>query len=261
MSSAGLSKYGPVPGDYSPEEWEARCDLAACYRLVDHYGWSDLFGTHISLRVPGTDHFLLNPYGMLFGEITASSLVKVDQDGNTIGETDYPINPAGFTIHSAVHMSSHEMNAVLHTHTRAGNAVACMKDGLLPYHQKALTILGFVGYHDYESVALDHDERERIVKSLGGGRILVLRNHGLLTVGETIGEAFFWMYRMEAACQYQVDMLSLGQELQPPSQEVQDYTIDIGKKIFGKGGSASKNMQWPVMIRKLESETIDDWRQ
>ena len=158
MSSAALSKYGPVPGDYSPEEWESRCDLAACYRLVDHYGWSDLFGTHISLRVPGTDHFLLNPYGMLFGEITASSLVKVDQDGNMLTESEYPINPAGFTIHSAVHMASHEMNAVLHTHTRAGNAVSCMKDGLLPYHQKALTILGFVGYHDYESVALDHDD-------------------------------------------------------------------------------------------------------
>ena len=261
MSSAALSKYGPVPGDYSPEEWEARCDLAACYRLVEHYGWSDLFGTHISLRIPGTDHFLLNPYGMLFGEITASSLVKVDQDGNTIGKADYPINPAGFTIHSAVHMSSHEMNAVLHTHTRAGNAVACMKDGLLPYHQKALTIHGFVSYHDYESVALDHDERERIVKSLGNGNILVLRNHGLLTVGETIGEAFFWMYRMEMACQYQVDILGMGQELQLPTKKVQDYTIDIGKKIFGKGGSASKNMQWPAMLRKLERETINDWRQ
>ena len=132
---------------------------------------------------------------------------------------------------------------------------------LLPYHQKALTILGFVGYHDYESVALDHDERERIVTGLGDGRILVLRNHGLLTVGETIGEAFFWMYRMEMACQYQVDILSMGQELQPPSKDVQEYTIDIGKKIFGKGGSASKNMQWPAMIRKLERETIDAWRQ
>ena len=206
--------------------------------------------------MPGTDHFLLNPYGMLF-EITASSLVKVDQDGNMLTESEYPINPAGFTI-AAVHMSSHEMNASC-THTRAGNA-CLLKRASFPII-KGSTLLGFVGYHDYESVALDHDERERIVKSLGGGRILVLRNHGLLTVGETIGEAFFWMYRMEAACQYQVDMLSLGQELQPPSQEVQDYTITIGKKIFGKGGSASKNMQWPAMIRKLERETIDDWRQ
>ena len=158
-------------------------------------------------------------------------------------------------------MSSDDMNAVLHTHTRAGNAVACMEDGLLPYHQKALTLIPFVAYHDYESVALDHDERARIVEHLGDARILVLRNHGLLTVGESIGEAFFWMYRMEMACQYQVDILSIGQELQPPSKDVQEYTIDIGKKIFGKGGSASKNMQWPAMIRKLERETIDDWRQ
>ena len=260
MSSAGLSKYGQVPSGYSPEEWEARCDLAACYQLVEHYGWSDLFGTHISLRVPGTDHFLLNPYGVLFGEITASSLIKVDEDGNTIGDSDYPINPAGFTIHSAIHMSETKLNAVLHTHTRAGNAVACMKEGLLPYHQKALTVLGFVKYHDYESVALDHDERERLVKHLDDGRVLVLRNHGLLTVGETIAEAFFWMFRMETACQYQVDILSCGRELQLPSQEVQDYTIMMGKKLFGAGGSAAKNQQWPAMIRKLEHAVGTDWR-
>jgi ribulose-5-phosphate 4-epimerase/fuculose-1-phosphate aldolase len=260
MPTPGLSKYGHVPSQYSPEEWEARCDLAACYRLVEHYGWSDLFGTHISLRVPGTDHFLLNPYGMLFGEITASSLVKVDHEGNMLDDSDYPINPAGFTIHSAVHMSSPTMNAVLHTHTRAGNAVACMKEGLLPYHQKALTVLGFVRYHDYESVALDHDERERLVDHLGDGRVLVLRNHGLLTVGETIAEAFFWMFRMETACQYQVDMLSSGRELQPPTKDVQDFTIEMGMKLFGKGGSAAKNQQWPAMIRKLEREVGDDWR-
>ncbi|NKB58024.1 MAG: hypothetical protein GKS00_17005 [Alphaproteobacteria bacterium] len=259
MPTAGLSKYGPVPSQFSPEEWEARCDLAACYRLVDLYGWSDLFGTHISLRVPGTEHFLLNPYGLLFGEITASSLIKVDQDGQVVGEAEYPINPAGFTIHSAIHMSSYELNAVLHTHTRAGNAVACMKEGLLPYHQKALTLIGFVSYHDYESVALDHSERERLVKDLGDGRIMVLRNHGLLTVGETIAEAFFWMYRMEMACQYQVDLLSLGRELQLPSKETQDYTIEMGKKLFGKGGSASKNMQWGAMTRKLEREVGTDW--
>jgi len=249
-----------VPSGYSPEEWEARCDLAACYQLVEHYGWSDLFGTHISLRVPGTDHFLLNPYGVLFGEITASSLIKVDEDGNTIGDSDYPINPAGFTIHSAIHMSETKLNAVLHTHTRAGNAVACMKEGLLPYHQKALTVLGFVKYHEYESVALDHDERERLVKHLDDGRVLVLRNHGLLTVGETIAEAFFWMFRMETACQYQVDILSCGRELQLPSQEVQDYTIMMGKKLFGAGGSAAKNQQWPAMIRKLERAVGTDWR-
>ena len=183
---SSLGRHGPVPGESNAVEWETRCDLAACYRLMDHYGWSDLFGTHISLRVPGTEHFLLNPYGMLFGEITASSLIKVDEDGNIVGERNFPINPTGFTIHSAVHLSSDVMNAVLHTHTPAGTAVSCMKDGLLPSNQKALLILGMVAYRDYGSVALDHSERERILNNLGDNRILVLRNHGLLTVGETI---------------------------------------------------------------------------
>jgi ribulose-5-phosphate 4-epimerase/fuculose-1-phosphate aldolase len=147
-TTSSLGRHGPVPGESNAVEWETRCDLTACYRLVDHYGWSDLFGTHISLRVPGTEHFLLNPYGMLFGEITASSLIKVDEGGYIVGESDFPINPAGFTIHSAVHLSSDVMNAVLHTHTPAGNAVSCMKDGLLPSNQKALLILGTVAYHD-----------------------------------------------------------------------------------------------------------------
>jgi ribulose-5-phosphate 4-epimerase/fuculose-1-phosphate aldolase len=248
------------PTDMSPEEWQARCDLAACYRLVDLYGWSDLFGTHISLRVPGTDHFLLNPYGMLFDEITASSLIKVDQDGKLLSDSEFPINPAGFTIHSAIHMSSHTMNAVLHTHTRAGNAVACMREGLLPNNQKALTVLGFVAYHDYESVALNLEERERIVNDLGDGRILVLRNHGLLTVGETIGEAFSFMARMETACQYQVDILSCGRPLQELSEETQKLVIEQGRKIFGDGRREKYDVQWQAMLRKLEREKGDGWR-
>ena len=252
-TTSGLGRHGAVPSEFTDIEWDARCDLAACYRLADHYGWTDLFGTHFSLRVPGTEHFLLNPYGMLFGEITASSLIKVDQDGNTIGESD-------FTIHSAVHMSSDTMNAVLHTHTPAGNAVACMKDGLLPSNQKALLIHGLVTYHEYESVALDHSERERIVSDLGDGRIMVLRNHGLLTVGETIAEAFFWMYRMETACQYQVDILSMGQELQFPTKATQDYTIEWGKKQGGNRRIEMEPRQWAAMIRQLEREVGTDWR-
>jgi ribulose-5-phosphate 4-epimerase/fuculose-1-phosphate aldolase len=244
----------------SPVEWDARCDLAACYRLVDMHGWSDFFGTHISLRVPGTEHFLLNPFGMLFGEITASSLIKVDHAGNIVGESDYPINPAGFTIHSAVHMASDRFNAVLHTHTRAGNAVACMKEGLLPNNQKALTMLGFVAYHDYESIALNHDERERIVNDLGDSRVLVLRNHGLLTVGETIGEAFMWMARMEMACQYQVDILSCGREIQEVSEESQQLVIEQSRKIFGDNGPVRYGPQWQAMVRKLERESSTDWR-
>ena len=258
--TTSLGRHGAVPEEFSDVEWEARCDLAACYRLVDLYGWTDLFGTHLSLRIPGTEHFLLNPYGMLFGEITASSLIKVDQDGNTIGESDFPINPAGFTIHSAVHMSSDKMNAVMHTHTRAGNAVASMKEGLLPLNQKALLIHAAVTYHDYESVALDHSERERIVNDLGDGRVMVLRNHGLLTVGETIAEAFFWMYRMETACQYQVDALSMGQELQYPNQETIDYTINVGRKIQANRRVEMETRQWAAMIRQLEREVGDDWR-
>ncbi len=259
-TTTSLGHHGPVPGEFSAVEWDARCDLAACYRLVDHYGWTDLFGTHLSLRIPGTEHFLLNPYGMLFGEITASSLIKVDQDGNTLGESEFPINPAGFTIHSAVHMSSDVMNAVMHTHTRAGNAVACMKEGLLPSNQKALLIHAMVAYHDYESVALDHSERARIVEDLGEARILVLRNHGLLTVGETIAEAFFWMYRMETACQYQVDILSMGQEIQYPNQETIDYTIDFGKRVQGNRRVEMETRQWAAMIRQLEREVGTDWR-
>ncbi|MCH9674428.1 MAG: class II aldolase/adducin family protein [Gammaproteobacteria bacterium] len=258
--SAVLNQVPPHPDHMSPEEWATRCDLAACYRLVDAYGWSDFFGTHISVRVPGTDHFLLNPFGMLFDEITASALVKVDQDGNLLSESEYPINPAGFTIHSAVHMASHTFNAVLHTHTRAGNAVACMKEGLLPNNQKALTLLGFVAYHDYESVALNHEERERIVNDLGDKRVLVLRNHGLLTVGETIGEAFLWMARMEVACQYQVDILSCGREIQELSPQTQQTVIDQALKLFGGKGPVKYDVQWDAMLRKLERESATDWR-
>ena len=247
--------------EMTAEEWRARCDLAACYRLVDLYGWSDLFDTHISLRVPGTDHFLLNPLGMLFDEITASSLIKVDQDCQPLTESAYPINPAGFTIHSAVHVSSHEMNAVLYTHTRAGNAVACMKEGLLPIHQKALVVLGSVAYHDYESVALNLEERERIVADLGDKPILVLRNHGLMTVGRTIGDAFIWMARMELACQYQLDILSTGKELQKLSRETQDLVIQQGTDYYHAPDSPESGARlWPAMLRKLERDTDRDWR-
>ena len=259
--SAALSQFGAVPANMSPQEWSARCELAASYRLIDLYGWGDFFGTHISLRIPGTDHFLLNPFGMLFDEITASSLIKVDQDGNTLSDSQFAINPAGFTIHSAIHMSSHTLNAVLHTHTRAGNAVACMREGLLPNNQKALTVLGFVAYHDYESVALNLEERERIVADLGDKRILILRNHGLLTVGETIGEAFMFMSRIETACQYQLDILSCGRPIQELTTEVQELVIEQGLKIFGHGRKDRFEIQWQAMLRKLNREKGSDWCQ
>ncbi|SEK09066.1 Decarboxylase NovR [Marinovum algicola] len=251
-----------TPDHMSPEEWQARCDLAACYRLTDMYGWSDLFGTHISLRVPGTDHFLLNPYGMLFEEITASSLIKVDEEGNVLDRSDYPINPAGFTIHSAVHMSAQHMNAVMHTHTRAGNAVACMRDGLLPNNQKALTMLPFVAYHDYESIAVNLEERERIVRDLGDSRVLVLRSHGLMSVGRTVGEAFLWMARMESACSYQMAILSTGQEIQPINEDIQQLVMEQSRAIFERDSfGSSRETEWQAMLRKLERAQGRDWMQ
>ena len=219
------------------EEWAVRVDLAAAYRLVEMYGWSDLIGTHISARVPGAeDHFLLNPYGMPFDEITATSLIKVDLDGNAIDVSDYQVNPAGFTIHSAVHMSNHDLVCVMHTHTAAGTSVATQKDGLLPINQHALLALHEVAYHDYEGPALDHDERARIVADLGDNKILILRNHGLLTVGRTIGEAFVWMYRAERACRMQLAFQQSGAELHPISEEVQRITMDRARKAVSAKG-------------------------
>lgn len=250
---AALKSVG-LEGLVSDEEWQVRVDLAAAYRLVDMYGWSDLIGTHISARVPGPeDHFLLNPYGMLFDEITASSLIKVDLDGNEIGESDYKVNPAGFTIHSAVHMSNPELTCVLHTHTPAGTSVATQKDGILPINQHALLALYEVAYHDYEGPATDHDERARIVADLGDKRILVLRNHGLLTVGKTIGEAFVWMYRAERACKMQLAFQQSGAELHPISDEVQKVTMERARDAQGSNGRRpTGKLEWPALLRKLD---------
>ena len=238
----------------SDAEWAVRVDLAAAYRLVDMHGWSDGIGTHISARVPGPeDHFLLNPYGMLFEEITASSLIKVDLDGNALGESEYKVNPAGFTIHSAVHMSSPDLVCVLHTHTTAGTSVATQKDGLLPINQHALGVLYTTAYHDYEGPATDLDERARIVSDLGDNRILVLRNHGLLTVGKTIGEAFTWMYRIERACRMQLAFQQSGAELHPVSEAVQKIAMERSKLFSSdKGHRPVGKLEWPAMLRKLD---------
>ena len=208
--------------DCSPEEWEMRVDLAAAYRLVDLYGWSDLLGTHLSARVPGPeDHFLINPFGLMFDEITASSLVKVDQEGNILSETAYGINPAGFVIHGAIHMARPEVACVIHTHTRAGVGVATQKDGLLPITQHAMHVIAQTGYHDYQGIATDFAERESIVNDLGDNKVLILRNHGLLTVGRTVGEAFMWMYRAERACYMQLSVQQAGAEISPIPEDVQ----------------------------------------
>lgn len=240
------------PRHIHPDEWRMREDLAAAYRLAVIYGWTDLNNTHFSARIPGTDHFLLNPFGMLFDEITASSLVKVDHEGSVIGESGYPTNPAGFVIHGAIHMAVADANCIIHTHGRFGTAVAMQKHGLLPVSQKALTLTGWLAYHDFEGAALDTDERPRIVGDLGEKKLMILRNHGLLSVGKTMGEAFVWMYRLETACRMQIDALSAGAELNPISKATQERTIAQGLKMYGPGGFIEAGLEWPALIRQLE---------
>ena len=251
---------GVVPDGMTQIEWQTRCDLAAAYQLVDLYGWSDLSGTHTSARIPGTEHFLINPYGVLFDQVTASNLIKVDQEGNVLSETQYPFNPAGFIIHSCIHVARPDVACVMHTHTRAGNAVAMQEGGLLPLNQKALIILGWTAYHEYEGVVLDTSEQERLVASLGTKNILILRNHGLMTCGDSIGAAFVWMHRLEAACRYQVDGLAGGVPLHYPSAEVQQKTIEQGIKIFGPNGHARIGMEWPSLLKQLERERGTSYR-
>ncbi len=181
----------------SAEEWQLRCDLAACYRLVAAYGWSDLVFTHVSARIPGPEHhFLINPYGLMFDEITASSLIKIDQDCNKLSESPFPVNPAGFVIHSAIHQAREDAGCVLHTHSRAGVAVSAQKCGVLPISQQSTFVLGSLAYHDYEGVALRDDEKPRLQADLGQAHYLMLRNHGLLTLGKTIADAFYLMGRV-----------------------------------------------------------------
>ena len=248
-----------VPNGMTAQEWQLRCDLAACYRLVDLFGWSDLSSTHISARLPGQGRFLINPYGLLFDQITASNLVEVNDKGEAVAGTA-PVNPAGFLIHSCIHRARPDIGCVLHTHTSAGNAVAMQAEGLLPLSQKALILMGWIGYHDYRGVVLDAAEQESLAADLADNAILVLRNHGLLTCGATVGEAFVWMHRMEAACRYQVAGLTGGRALHIPDQEVQHRTIAQGRRIFAAGGHARAGQEWPSLLALLERERGDGWR-
>lgn len=233
----------------SAEEWQARTDLAALYRLTALYKWDDLVFTHISMRVPGPEHhFLINPYGFLFEEITASSLVKIDLQGNKVMDSPYPINPAGFTIHSAVHEAREDAHCVFHTHSLAGVAVSAQKNGLLPISQHSLFPLSSVGYHDYEGVALNEEEKPRLVADLGNKQALILRNHGLLTVGRNAGEAFLGMYILEAACRIQV-MAQAGGELTMIGQPILDgIRAQSAEATKGLGG----DLVWPGLLRKVE---------
>ena len=243
--------FGDVKSRVSAEEWQARVDLAALYRLTAYHGWDDLIFTHISMRVPGPEHhFLINPYGLLFEEITASSLVKVDLEGEIVEDTPYNINPAGFTIHSAIHAARDDARCVMHLHTDQGVAVSAQKHGLLPISQHAMIAQHEVAYHDYEGVALNHDERERIVADMGNKSMLILRNHGTLTCGATAAQTYMRMFYLERACKMQIMAQAGGGELIICSEEVQDV---VKGQSNPKGMAVlSDKLLWPAALRRLD---------
>lgn len=248
--SSTIQKKSDVREQVSAEEWQARVDLAAAYRLVALYGWDDLIFTHLSARVPGPEHhFLLNPYGMMFEEVTASSLVKVDLAGHKVMDSPYYVNPAGFTIHSAVHAAREDALCVIHLHTTNGIAVSAQRHGLLPLSQQSLFALASLAYHDYEGVALDEAEKPRLVADLGDKVFMILRNHGLLTVGKTPAEAFLAMFTLERACEMQVLAQSGGGELLPvPAPVVAKVAKQLSTVTVGMGGQ----LAWPGLLRKLD---------
>ena len=237
-----------VKNSVSKEEWETRQDLAAFYRTIPYFGWDDLIFTHISAKVPGADdEFLINPYGFLFDEITASNLVKVNLKGKILSDTNNFINPAGFTIHSAIHESREDAHCIVHLHSNDGVAVASLKDGLLPLSQTGMLVRSQIAYHDYEGVALFEEEKERLVKDLGEARLMILRNHGTLALGNNVAEAFTNIYFLEKACSYQVRALSGNLELNYPSEESIETT-----RQQGEGREMAAALLWPAVKRKME---------
>ena len=249
------ASFRTIRDEVSPEEWQVRVDLAACYRLVDRYGMSDLIYNHITARVPGPDHHLLiNLYGVLYKEITASSLVKIDLEGNIVWkpDTDYGINKSGYVIHGAIHRARKDVACVIHTHTPAGMAVAAMKCGLLPLTQTSIRFVGHIGYHDYEGPATDVAERERLVRDLGPHDAMILRSHGLLTCGATIQQAFNTMYQLEMSCRAQVDAMAARTDLIVPSEEVLEKTAHLyqpgTRRPYGI-------LEWPALLRLLAAES------
>ena len=236
----------------SPEEWKLRVDLAAAYRLVSLYGWSDLVFTHISARIPGPEHhFLINPYGLLFEEITASSLIRIDQQCNKLHDSPFPVNPAGFTIHSCLHAGREDVGCVLHTHSRSGIAVSAQKEGLLPISQQSTFVLPSLAYHGYEGVALRDDEKPRLAADMGDARFLILRNHGLLTVGASVAEAFLAMYTLENACRIQIDAQSGGSELIHVDPRILQGMAQVIKHVTADQGA---QIAWPALLRRLDRE-------
>lgn len=247
------TNFQSVKDSVSPQEWQTRVDLAACYRLIDLYGMTDLIYNHITAKIPHTEHLLINLYGLLYKEITASSLVKIDLEGNILSkpDTDYGINKSGYVIHGAIHGARTDVNCVIHTHTRAGMAVASMKDGLLPMSQTSMRFVGHLGYHDYEGPSIDLEERVRLVRDLGPHDAMILRNHGLLTCGATIQQAFNTMYQLELSCRAQVDAVNSRADLLIPSKEVLDKTAHLyqpgTRRPYGV-------LEWHALMRLLDAE-------
>ncbi|WP_448568935.1 class II aldolase/adducin family protein [Thalassotalea ganghwensis] len=234
----------------SAAEWQTRVDLAACYRLVAMHGWDDLIYTHISARIPGTEHILINAFGLAFDEITASNLVKIDIDGNIIDpDCPFEINPAGFTIHSAIHEVRHDAQCVLHLHTNETISVASMEEGLLPISQYAMFALASMSYHDYEGLAVNAEEKKRLQDDLGNANFMLLRNHGGLTLGQTIGDAFMHMYDLTRACQVQIQTLSMGKPVVMVPQAIVDG-IKAQANVVHSGATGGQK-SWPAMLRKV----------
>jgi len=252
VSVASLQSTVGIKDQVTAAEWQTRVDLAACYRLVALHGWDDLIFTHISAKVPGTQEFLINPYGLMFHEISASSLVKIDQAGNKLMDSPYEINPAGFTIHSAVHEVRHDVECVLHTHTAAGVAVSAQKQGVLPISQQSLFVLSSLAYHPYEGVALNPEEKARLQADLGENNFLMLHNHGLLACGGTIADTFLMMFIFQRACEIQVLAQTGGAELIAIEPQLlagaRAMVAGVTRSAQGMGGA----LAWPALLRKLD---------
>ncbi len=260
MAPDSLARDTSLRSSVDPAEWDVRVKLAAAYRLVDHFGWTEQIYGHLTARVPGPeDHFLINPWGLNYDEVTASNLVKIDVDGNVVGQSGHAVNFAGFIIHSAIHMTGSQDNlVVMHTHTRAGMAVAALKEGVLPISMFSTVFHGRIGYHDYEGASLYPDERERIVASLGPHKALILRNHGLLVVGRTVADCFLRLYRLERACQIQVDAAAAG-TLNLISPEVADRSSHDLDSYQGMQDKPEGEIEFAALMRKLD-RTDDSYK-
>lgn len=252
-----VSPIASTGSQINPQEWDLRVQLAAAYRIIDHLGWSELIWTHTTVRVPGPEHhFLINPYGLRFDEVTASNLVKVDLEGAIVGDPNQEINPAGFVIHSAIHMIRQDVQCVMHTHTTAGMAVAALECGLLPISMYALGYYERVGYHDFEGPSLDLEERERLASNLGNKDVLVMRTHGLLTCGQTVAQAFVRMFRLERACQVQLAAQATGSKLIVPPEDVCKISAERSDEFLatepGKGYSRIANPEFDALMRLMD---------